>query len=67
MYLDNGEVVLQDLLEWLLFEVEVDASPRRLARYMRMLIDDYCFALPADAALATKEGVLEALGLLVPA
>ena len=67
VYLDNGEVVRQDLLEWLLFEGEVDASPRRLARYMRMLIEDYGFALPADAALATREGVREALGRLAPA
>ena len=27
-YLDSGEVVHQDLLEWLLFEGEVDVSPR---------------------------------------
>ena len=46
---------------------EVDASPRRLARYMRMLIEDYGFALPADAGLATRAGVREALGLLAPA
>ena len=64
LYLDNGDVVRQDLLECLLFEGEVDASPRRLARYIRMLIDGYCFALPGDAAaLATREGVREALAL----
>ena len=55
-----------------MFEGEVDASPRRLARYMRTLIEDYGFALPADAGLATRAGVREALGawslgLLVPA
>ena len=65
-------MVRQNLLEWLVFEGEVDASPRRLALYMRMLIEDYGFALPADAGLATRAGVREALGawslgLLVPA
>ena len=67
VYLDNGEVVRQNLLEWLVFEGEmvVDVvSPRRLARYMRMLIEDYGFALPADAGLATRAVVREALGLL---
>ena len=69
VYLDNGEVVRQNLLEWLVFEGEmvVDMSPRRLARYMRMLIEDYGFALPADAGLATRAGVREALVLLAPA
>ena len=69
VYLDNGEaVVQQNLLEWLVFEGEIGASPRRLARYMRMLIEDYGFALPADAGLlATRAGVREALGLLAPA
>ena len=45
----------------------VDVSPRRLARYMRMLIEDDGFALPADAGLATRAGVREALVLLAPA
>ena len=54
VYLDNGEAVQQNLLEWLVFEGEIGASPRRLARYMRMLIEDYGFALPADAGLATR-------------
>ena len=67
VYLDNGEAVQQNLLEWLVFEGEIGASPRRLARYMRMLIEDYGFALPADAGLATRAGVREALGLLAPA
>ena len=68
VYLDNGEAVRQNLLEWLVFEGEVvDVSPRRLARYMRMLIEDYGFALPADVWLATRAGVREALGLLAPA
>ena len=68
VYLDNGEAVRQNLLEWLVFEGEMDGvSPRRLARYMRMLIEDYGFALPADAGLATRAVVREALGLLAPA
>ena len=46
---------------------EIAVSPRRLARYMRMLIEDYRFALPADAGLATRAAVREALGLLAPA
>ena len=44
LYLDSGKVVRQDLLEWLLFESEADVSQRRLARYIRMLIDGYGFA-----------------------
>ena len=66
--LDSGDVVRQDLLEWLLFESEEDIRPRRLARYINMLIDGYGFVLPANAmALAMRAGVREALSLLRPA
>ena len=56
LHLDGGDVRRQDLLVWLLFESEADSiGPRRLARYIRMLIDGYGFALPANAmALATR-------------
>ena len=37
-------------------------SPRRLARYITMLVDGYGFALPANAqALAKREAVRQAL------
>ena len=66
LYVDSGDVVRQDPLEWLLFESEADISPLRLARYIRMLIDVYCFVLPANAmALAKSAGVREALALLL--
>ena len=71
LLLDSGDVVRQDLLEWLLFDNEkpvvADNNPRSLARYITMLVDGYGFALPAKAmALAKREGVREALLLLSP-
>ena len=68
MYVDNAVTTARSCTRtyWSgCFEGEVDVSPRRLARYIWMLIDGYGFALRGDAAaLATREGVREVLGLL---